>query len=108
MRGGPAGPTRQSDFFLEARPPAAGFFACKEPREETTRASFLKEAAPECIRVSPGHLDPAAHHLPKPKVVAIQVLPEKPHVLPCPVQRLAFVGADAHIGPLLQVRRGDS
>ena len=26
---------------MEARPPAAGFFACKEPREETTRASAL-------------------------------------------------------------------
>ena len=26
---------------MEARPPAAGFFGCKEPREETTRASAL-------------------------------------------------------------------
>ncbi|BDF76381.1 hypothetical protein CE91St41_32700 [Oscillospiraceae bacterium] len=36
--------------FLEARPPAAGFFACKEPREETTRACGPWTRGPAAVR----------------------------------------------------------
>ena len=97
--------------FLEARPPAAGFFVCKEPREETTRASALdpglgggavQAAGKTCRRSGLGsvwHLRriglPPLRHITRPdlKIVAVQWVPEKPHVLPCPVQRLALVGA---------------
>ena len=96
---------------MEARPPAAGFFACKEPREETTRASALdpgprggavQVTCKTCKRSGLGSVWrlrriglPPLRHMTRPdlKVVAVQQVPKKPHVLPCPIQRLAFVGA---------------
>ena len=103
---------------LEAWPPAAWFFGCKEPwkkqlglRPQTPgaqrrcylgdrqdlkalRARFglwslkvglpgLRWLRPKSSRCPPGHLDPAAHHPPRLKVVAFHGVPKKTPVLPC-------------------------